>query len=234
VYELDRQYSLGYSLSALECALAIVTANLPTLWPVYRRWFPNVIEQLGLNLRYEGDVEIFEVTAKPTSQRTGMTHSDCLKCNGAPVGKPATPSSSSASAHTPREVDVGNDGGSAEFSYKTRWARQQRGVTSPRTVYAHRSIGGTSFVLDDDTVPAYWRDLVLNSGSLSEADDEDPIELYHGIVKQMGPAGAKGHNSSSVMTNPGRGGNSESNDGGSARSQNVVSGNFPATYENRF
>ena len=54
----DASYSIGYVTSAVETNLAIVTACAPALWPLARRWFPGLFEQLGINRPYYPDIEI--------------------------------------------------------------------------------------------------------------------------------------------------------------------------------
>lgn len=54
----DPTYSLGYVLSAVESNLAIVAASIPALWPLARRWFPSMDDKLGMNDRYQPDIEV--------------------------------------------------------------------------------------------------------------------------------------------------------------------------------
>ncbi|KAK3363387.1 hypothetical protein B0T25DRAFT_596600 [Lasiosphaeria hispida] len=55
----DRHYSLGYITSNMEINLAIVTASVPALWPLARRWFPGVFESLGIDRPYlYPDIEV--------------------------------------------------------------------------------------------------------------------------------------------------------------------------------
>ena len=45
----DMHYAIGYITSSVEINLAIVTASAPALWPLARRWFPGVLERMGVN-----------------------------------------------------------------------------------------------------------------------------------------------------------------------------------------
>ncbi|KAG7291799.1 hypothetical protein NEMBOFW57_001820 [Staphylotrichum longicolle] len=55
----DTHYSLGYTLNTIEVNLAIVTATIPTLWPLARLWFPAMFESMGLNRPYlYPDIEV--------------------------------------------------------------------------------------------------------------------------------------------------------------------------------
>ncbi|KAK5660703.1 hypothetical protein OQA88_12068 [Cercophora sp. LCS_1] len=45
----DRHYSIGYVSSTVEINLAIITASVPALWPLARRWFPAAFATLGIN-----------------------------------------------------------------------------------------------------------------------------------------------------------------------------------------
>lgn len=38
----DPTYSIGFVTSAIETNLAIITASLPALKPLFKRWFPSV------------------------------------------------------------------------------------------------------------------------------------------------------------------------------------------------
>ncbi|OLN87817.1 hypothetical protein CCHL11_00418 [Colletotrichum chlorophyti] len=38
----DKNFSLGFCVSAIECNLAIITASAPALWPLFRRWMPQL------------------------------------------------------------------------------------------------------------------------------------------------------------------------------------------------
>jgi hypothetical protein len=68
----DTHYSLGYTLNTIEVNLAIVTATMPTLWPLARRWFPAAFESMGINRPYlYPDIEVGSVLSQPraTSQQ---------------------------------------------------------------------------------------------------------------------------------------------------------------------
>ncbi|OHE92260.1 integral membrane protein [Colletotrichum orchidophilum] len=39
---LDANFSLGFCVSSIECNLAIITASAPALWPLIRRWMPQL------------------------------------------------------------------------------------------------------------------------------------------------------------------------------------------------
>ncbi|TEA17701.1 hypothetical protein C8034_v010031 [Colletotrichum sidae] len=38
----DKNFSLGFCVSQIECSLAIITASAPALWPLIRRWMPQL------------------------------------------------------------------------------------------------------------------------------------------------------------------------------------------------
>lgn len=40
-------YSLGPTTSIIEGNVAIVTASVPALWPLFRQWFPRLFAKLG-------------------------------------------------------------------------------------------------------------------------------------------------------------------------------------------
>ncbi|KAI2467488.1 hypothetical protein F4781DRAFT_402110 [Annulohypoxylon bovei var. microspora] len=39
---LDKNFSVGFCVSSIECNLAILTASAPALWPLVRRWVPRL------------------------------------------------------------------------------------------------------------------------------------------------------------------------------------------------
>ncbi|KAI1091198.1 hypothetical protein F5B19DRAFT_288138 [Rostrohypoxylon terebratum] len=39
---LDKNFSVGFCVSSIECNLAILTASAPALWPLVRRWVPGL------------------------------------------------------------------------------------------------------------------------------------------------------------------------------------------------
>ncbi|KAI1780731.1 hypothetical protein F4818DRAFT_396618 [Hypoxylon cercidicola] len=44
---LDKNFSLGFCVSSIECNLAILTASAPALWPLIRRWVPHLKSSNG-------------------------------------------------------------------------------------------------------------------------------------------------------------------------------------------
>ncbi|KAI0385555.1 hypothetical protein F5Y04DRAFT_246140 [Hypomontagnella monticulosa] len=38
----DKNFSIGFCVSSIECNLAILTASAPALWPLIRRWIPHL------------------------------------------------------------------------------------------------------------------------------------------------------------------------------------------------
>jgi hypothetical protein len=70
----DQHYSVGYTLNTVEVNLAIVTATIPALWPLARRWFPAMFESMGINRPYlYPDIEVGYVPSsdgrRPSQQR---------------------------------------------------------------------------------------------------------------------------------------------------------------------
>ncbi|KAK3392968.1 hypothetical protein B0H63DRAFT_5656 [Podospora didyma] len=61
----DSHYSIGYTTTTIEVNLAIITASVPALWPLARRWFPGVFESLGINRPYMyADIEVGYATKR--------------------------------------------------------------------------------------------------------------------------------------------------------------------------
>lgn len=44
---LDANFSLGFCVSSIECNLAIIAASAPALWPLIRRWMPQLKSSKG-------------------------------------------------------------------------------------------------------------------------------------------------------------------------------------------
>lgn len=64
----DRHYSLGFVLGCVELNLAIITASIPALWPLVRRWFPGMFTSLGFNKPYQyADINVEYSTNTSTS-----------------------------------------------------------------------------------------------------------------------------------------------------------------------
>ncbi|KAI1759607.1 hypothetical protein GGR53DRAFT_513037 [Hypoxylon sp. FL1150] len=43
----DTNFSIGFTVSSIECNLAILTASAPALWPLFRRWIPHLRSSNG-------------------------------------------------------------------------------------------------------------------------------------------------------------------------------------------
>jgi len=66
----DRHFSIGYVTSSVEINLAIITASVPALWPLARRWFPGAFETLGINRPYMyPDIELAYATQRSRASR---------------------------------------------------------------------------------------------------------------------------------------------------------------------
>ena len=75
----DRHYSLGYVCTCIELNLGIVTASVPSLWPLARRWAPGMFTSLGINHPHlSPDIELSYATqpsstGQPTKQIRSKT-----------------------------------------------------------------------------------------------------------------------------------------------------------------
>lgn len=68
---VDRKFSIGYVTSTVEINLAILTASVPALWPLARRWFPSMFSSLGIDQPYlEPDIEVAYATTTTTITTT--------------------------------------------------------------------------------------------------------------------------------------------------------------------
>lgn len=47
----DIYYSFGWAISPIECNLAIIAASIPSLWPLFRKAFPNLFSNLNYSYR---------------------------------------------------------------------------------------------------------------------------------------------------------------------------------------
>ena len=56
----------------MEIHLAIVTASVPALWPLARRWFPSLFVSLGISRPYlHPDIEVGYATTQGSTQNGG-------------------------------------------------------------------------------------------------------------------------------------------------------------------
>ncbi|KAH8885687.1 hypothetical protein GQ53DRAFT_828718 [Thozetella sp. PMI_491] len=62
--EPDGSYNIAYIAPIAETNMAIVTASLPTLWPLARRYFPSLFQHLGINEHHYPDIETQPATKK--------------------------------------------------------------------------------------------------------------------------------------------------------------------------
>lgn len=70
----DSHYSIGYATNTIEANLAIVTATMPTLWPLARVWFPNMFESMGINRPYLcPDIECVPCASTTQLRMTGSS-----------------------------------------------------------------------------------------------------------------------------------------------------------------
>jgi hypothetical protein len=71
----DRHYSIGFVCGSVELNLAIVTASIPTLWPLGRKWFPSFFASLGANRPHlYPDIEVAYATTRPRTSRTSRKY----------------------------------------------------------------------------------------------------------------------------------------------------------------
>lgn len=47
----DIYYSFGWAVSPIECNLAIISASIPALWPLFRKAFPSMFSDLNYSYR---------------------------------------------------------------------------------------------------------------------------------------------------------------------------------------
>ncbi|KAK3990281.1 hypothetical protein QBC44DRAFT_65447 [Cladorrhinum sp. PSN332] len=67
----DPHYTIGYATNTIEANLAIVTATMPTLWPLARTWFPNMFESMGINRPYLfPEIEVHAAGSSTTQHTT--------------------------------------------------------------------------------------------------------------------------------------------------------------------
>ncbi|KAK4157021.1 hypothetical protein C8A00DRAFT_40604 [Chaetomidium leptoderma] len=167
----DAHYSLGFSLNTLEVNLAIVTATLPTLWPLGRHWFPAMFESMGLNRPYlYPDIER---TAGPGAG-AGAQASPALRGRILWLQRPRPPSF----LH-PTTADEGLAGGESGGS--------SLGLTDIRG----QRVFGTS-------VGSRSRSAVGDDGEGDGDEDEDGLDDYHGTMRQTKPD--RGHEEDDSLT----------------------------------
>lgn len=153
----DSHYSLGYTLNTIEVNLAIVTATIPALWPLGRRWFPAVFESMGIDRPYlYPDIEVGY--ARSRRRASNQAASAAPQAARALQGKilwlqrPRTPNFVRPTTH-----GSGESGGS------------NLALTDIRGQKVHSTISGR------------------RSRSTGRSGDEDDLtEDYHGIIRRAG------------------------------------------------
>ncbi|KAK3694794.1 hypothetical protein B0T22DRAFT_453449 [Podospora appendiculata] len=76
----DVHFSLGLTANTLEINLAIVTASAPALWPLARRWFPDMFQSLGINRPYlYPDIEVLGDQSRASRQMKAGRESPPLR-----------------------------------------------------------------------------------------------------------------------------------------------------------
>ncbi|KAK3336642.1 hypothetical protein B0T19DRAFT_45651 [Cercophora scortea] len=69
----DVHFSLGLTANTLEIDLAIITASAPALWPLARRWFPDVFQSLGINRPFlYPDIEVLGDQSQASRRQSHM------------------------------------------------------------------------------------------------------------------------------------------------------------------
>jgi hypothetical protein len=182
----DEHYSVGYTLNTVEVNLAIVTATIPALWPLARRWFPAMFESMGINRPYlYPDIEVGYVPSsdgrRPSQQQRAAGGGE--EGAGPGASGAAGPQRSSSPAlqgrilwlQRPRPPSFlrgtpdGGCGGGPGSSVGLTDIRGQRGVygaTLKRwTVGSGGHDGGEEGEEDDD-------------------DDDGLFEDYHGMIRR--------------------------------------------------
>ncbi|KAK3367095.1 hypothetical protein B0T24DRAFT_380944 [Lasiosphaeria ovina] len=171
-------YSLGYTTTTIEVNLAIVTASVPALWPLGRRWFPGVFESLGINRPYlYPDIEVGYATddKKRRSNNSSGSHSwDSTRVNNNNNNnnkKPSRPLRGKVSWRERRYVPSGVFAGSRP--------REEEGRDGNIDLFAHiTDIRSQPVVLGraHHEKNRSWYD--ENNG------DDDLLDTYHGIIRK--------------------------------------------------
>lgn len=158
----DSNYSLGYTTTAFETNLAVITASGPALWPLARKWFPGFFNNLGLSQGYQGQLPTIETTMLPHDLAKEETRSSSQSRKLLNFGlfhkKPSPP----VSVQAPKP---------------SRQADQQWGAG----VYTGHTVGGTSFALRDMRGDRAKGRSEIRSHTPEESEEE--IMTYNGIVR---------------------------------------------------
>ncbi|KXX79266.1 hypothetical protein MMYC01_203987, partial [Madurella mycetomatis] len=154
----DRHYSLGYTTTTIEVNLAIVTATIPALWPLARRWFPSLFDSMGIDRPYMyPDIEVGYLSPP---RRAG---DQVAMAAGAGQATPA-------------------------FSARIRWLQQPRPPSYVRPATDEGppgdSSGGHSPGLADMHAQEVFEGAAAQrEDSLGKDVDEDMLD-YHGIIRR--------------------------------------------------
>lgn len=173
----DQHYSIGYTLNTVEVNLAIVTATIPALWPLGRRWFPAVFESMGINRPYlYPDIEVGYV---PSSG--GRDSRQAAEGGGAGPGAEGAAAAQGSSS----------GGGGSALQSKILWLQRPRPPSFLRCTSdgggGGGGGGGSSVGLTDVRGQTVYGATLKRSTVGSGDDDEEEDGLfddYHGMIRR--------------------------------------------------
>ncbi|KAL1836604.1 hypothetical protein VTJ49DRAFT_4879 [Mycothermus thermophilus] len=182
----DRHYSIGYTLNTIEVNLAIITATLPTLWPLGRLWFPRAFETMGLHRPYlHRDIEVgYASHVGPPPPQDGHAENggtELSKDGASPAAAPTTKLPLKAKIllwlqrpkrplSVLRPLSVTNAGPNAT-DRTTAWRRRGHGAFGTPTT----SSGRTNL--------ATWGS--GKGGKEAESDHDNDDDYYHEAVRRV-------------------------------------------------
>ncbi|KAK1994115.1 integral membrane protein [Colletotrichum falcatum] len=76
----DKNFSLGFCVSQIECSLAITTASAPALWPLVRRWLAH--RKSARDVYYNREYNTSQPCQAGTLDGTTITEGGCVESDG--------------------------------------------------------------------------------------------------------------------------------------------------------
>lgn len=162
----DRHWAIGYVCSCVEINLAIITASVPALWPLARRWYPGAFESLGIDRPYlYPDIEVAYATQQSRASRI---------LRGTVVWKKYRNPPSGVVQAAPGSGSSGSPGGLADIREQPMQSLSTSTATTTTTFSLEKQRQGPG--IGDDTAELTYHDLVRKSGENNGHGDSLPLQ----------------------------------------------------------
>jgi len=165
----DRHWSIGYVCSCVEINLAIITASVPALWPLARRWYPGAFESLGIDRPYlYPDIEVAYATQQSRASRILRGTVVWKKYRNPPSGVAAAAASGSSGP--------GGRGGLADIREQPMQSLGASTATTTTTFSLEKQGQGSGLREEDGTAELTYHDLVRKTGENNDHRNSLPLQ----------------------------------------------------------